>query len=95
MGVKRIRDPKACSRYSGSACIICGKPGDCAHIKSRGAGGDDTDNNMISLCRWHHRVQHAWGWPRFIDAWPEVGRALKDRGWHVVEEFGVWRLRRV
>ena len=47
-----------------SPCIICGaSPSDIAHVTSRGAGGDDTPENMIyGLCRQHHTEQHAKGW---------------------------------
>lgn len=32
---------------------------DVHHIASRGAGGDDTLENMICLCRKHHNQAHA------------------------------------
>src|SRR5690242_17212154 len=32
---------------------------DVHHIASRGAGGDDTLENMICLCRKHHHQAHA------------------------------------
>jgi hypothetical protein len=31
---------------------------DAAHIKSKGSGGDDTDDNLVSLCRLHHTLHH-------------------------------------
>lgn len=33
---------------------------ECAHVKSRGAGGDDI-GNCVPLCRYHHQQQHALG----------------------------------
>jgi hypothetical protein len=37
---------------------------ECAHVKSRGAGGDDR-GNTIPLCRRHHREQHDKGMATF------------------------------
>jgi len=44
----------------------CGGPVECAHVKSRGAGGDDV-GNTIPLCRRHHREQHDRGIQSFQD----------------------------
>ncbi len=33
---------------------------ECAHVRTRGAGGDDR-GNTVPLCRWHHRQQHRIG----------------------------------
>ena len=37
-----------------------GWPTDCAHVRSRGAGGKD-EGNTIPLCRAHHQQQHTVG----------------------------------
>lgn len=43
-------------------CIVCGEMGvDLHHIKSRGAGGRDTVENLIPLCRKHHTMIHQYG----------------------------------
>ena len=39
---------------------ICDGPTEAAHVRSRGAGGEDA-NNTVSLCRKHHREQHRIG----------------------------------
>jgi hypothetical protein len=31
------------------------------HIKTRGAGGEDTEENLLSLCSQHHAMIHAMG----------------------------------
>ena len=49
-------------------CVISGEitafrcvgPVECAHVKSRGAGGTDR-GNCLPLCASHHRYQHAIG----------------------------------
>lgn len=51
----------------GFACILWGKhdpenagPVECAHVKSRAAGGDDC-GNIVPLCRAGHRELHTIG----------------------------------
>lgn len=42
-------------------CEFCGKQNCCTHthhIKSKGAGGDDTEDNLIELCWFCHRRVH-------------------------------------
>jgi hypothetical protein len=41
-------------------CVLCGNSAEPAHVKSRGAGGDDI-GNTVPLCRTHHREQHDTG----------------------------------
>jgi 5-methylcytosine-specific restriction endonuclease McrA len=39
-------------------CLICGervRPSSVHHIVSRGAGGPDVPENLITLCRLHHQ----------------------------------------
>lgn len=71
---------------------MCRKPSDPAHIRSRGAGGDDHDDNVVSLCRSHHSEQHQVGWVRFVTRYPKVGFALANKGWVVRESNGLHRL---
>lgn len=68
------RDPDYCQWVRSLSCemgrrlhwwtgIPCSGPVECAHVKSRGAGGDDR-GNCLALCRSHHRLQHRLGWPQ-------------------------------
>ena len=91
----RIKNKAAMDAVTGTNCLICFKPSDAAHIKSRGAGGDDAHDNLIPLCRWHHQLQHSMGWAKFTMGWPIVLNALKDRGWEIRREFGILRLRKI
>lgn len=37
-------------------CILCGCPVvDHHHVIARSLGGDDSADNMVCLCRWHHQ----------------------------------------
>jgi hypothetical protein len=78
-----------------SGCVACGKAEtDKAHIRSKGAGGTMDDWNIVRLCRFHHQIQHAYGWAKFLDANPDARSALEQKGWKIEEEFGVRRIRR-
>ena len=48
----------------GHRCVVPGcpqhLPSECAHVKSRGAGGKDL-GNCVSLCGFHHAFQHIVG----------------------------------
>lgn len=46
------------------ACMSClaAPPNDCAHVRSRGAGG--TSAETVPLCRRCHSLVHAVGWER-------------------------------
>jgi hypothetical protein len=51
------RDPKYIAWIKERDCLNCGKrPVDPAHIKTRGAGGDDR-KNVVPLCRSCHASQ--------------------------------------
>lgn len=78
---KRIRDPKLLAAYRKKPCTVCGTRNaiDAAHIKSRGAGGDDIESNLLSLCRDHHIQQHAIGWEMMTRRYPELERILEEK----------------
>jgi len=49
----------------GLDCVLAGKPGcrgatEAAHVRARGAGGEDFDN-LVALCQAHHRELHFVG----------------------------------
>lgn len=77
-------------------CLVCGSKYDVDpdHIRNRGSGGDDTPDNLWSLCRTHHILKTHLGIKKMIDTFPILGPELSKRGWHVVLEFGRWKLRR-
>lgn len=95
---RRLNDESALERARMLPCVRCGKPppNDPAHIKSKGSGGDDIDDNLLPLCRECHRYQHWIGWPRFAVTHQNVYDALLDRGWEVIrDESGIRRLVRI
>jgi hypothetical protein len=58
------RDPAYCEWVRGFACCVraclTGARMECAHVKSRGAGGGDI-GNCVPLCFSHHDQQHRLG----------------------------------
>lgn len=56
---KRIVNKKLLKDKKG-ICQICGKAGPTEkhHKKTKGSGGDDTEENLIEVCRKCHRLIH-------------------------------------
>jgi 5-methylcytosine-specific restriction endonuclease McrA len=62
----------------GLPCAACGaRPSECAHVRSRGAGGDWRD--VVPLCMTCHRLQHEEGVHTFQRRRGLDLRALADR----------------
>jgi len=82
---------------SDKTCEACGSSQavDLAHIKSRGAGGDNSKENTIYLCRRDHSFQHQSGFYQLSLFRPRLREVLKLKGWQFVDEFGVMKLRRI
>lgn len=89
---KRIQNKKLLKDVKKKPCVICGDQSDSAHIKSRGSGGDDVPENMISLCRKHHQTQHRIGWFKMSQRYVEVWQTLKNNGWSFENIFGITKL---
>jgi hypothetical protein len=57
-----------CIRYR--RCCLCGRPADIHHIDTIGMGNDrnrvdDSDKEIVALCREHHMAAHTQGWSDF------------------------------
>lgn len=84
----RIKDPELLSVVRNLPCLCCLKsPADAHHVTSRGAGGGDTETNVMPLCREHHQEWHARGsahmvntygavkaWLELAERWDVLGR---------------------
>lgn len=92
----RVRDPKLLARVREGRCVVCGVRGsDPDHIQTRGAGGGDTEDNLVPLCRKHHIQRHARGWSRFVELHPFLVDVLLEKGWTIREVLGRKKLTRV
>lgn len=77
----RIENTKALEDCKLKPCLICGQKADPHHIKSRGAGGNDVDWNLIPLCRFHHTEVHKIGLSLFQNKYYEIQQWLLNNGW--------------
>lgn len=89
---KRKVNRKLLDTFHTMKCLICGLPCDPAHVKSRGAGGDDTVENVLNLCRKHHSEQSI-GIVTFVLKYPVVKFRLEQLGWQIIDLFGQKKLR--
>ena len=81
--VIRISDKDLMRSFYNRYCIVCGRYGcDPAHILTRGAGNDDTENNILALCRRCHQESGQIGLKKFTDKHPEVLLDLEARGFY-------------
>ena len=85
--LRRIEDRKLLDSYHRMRCIVCNRHGcDPAHIKSRGAGGDDSYDNVLALCRRHHHEQHQHGHAHMVEKYHSYFLAIESRGWEIVDK---------
>lgn len=79
-GLKRTDDINAyliqCIRHK--RCCICGRPADIHHVDAIGMGNDrrnfdDSENEIIALCREHHTQAHSLGNVRFMERYKVYG----------------------
>ena len=92
-GLKRTDDINAyliqCIRHK--RCCICGGPADIHHVDAIGMGNDhrnfdDSENDIIALCREHHTQAHSLGDVRFMERYKVYG--IKKYQTVDAEDFG-------
>lgn len=59
-------------------CCICGRPAEIHHLDTIGMGNDrktydDSQNEIIALCREHHTMAHSLGRMRFLERYKVYG----------------------
>lgn len=82
----RKSDDDVLQLFRHKPCILCGKPSDPCHIKSKGSGGPDEEWNLIALCRDHHIQQHKMGWFVFCQRNLRTEHELDQKGWRFEPE---------
>jgi 5-methylcytosine-specific restriction endonuclease McrA len=59
---KRVKSERAIQAAKAGTCLICGTgPVQAHHVQTKGAGGDDSSDNLVALCVRHHNLFHAKG----------------------------------
>ncbi len=67
-------------------CCVTGKSNpDLHHIKHRGAGGPDTEWNLMPLSRKLHQEWHQIGPSKFLKKYPQAKLWLIAHGWEILE----------
>ncbi len=71
--VKRVVDKDLLRQYAKMPCAVGYvthmRPVAGHHIKTKGSGGDDVDDNLIPLCASHHAEIHSTGIKAFLAAY--------------------------
>jgi hypothetical protein len=83
---KRIVDRELLETVRNLPCMACGiqPAGHAHHVDSRGAGGDDVFDNLMSLCPTHHAQWHQKGPGYMMDHYESVTTWLEIAGRHDV-----------
>ena len=85
---KRIKNRSLLDSFHTQRCIACRRKGcDPAHIKTRKTGGDDTLDNVMALCRLHHREQSDKGWLHMSKKYFPVLLELGRKNW-TLDRYG-------
>lgn len=96
--VKRfnVKDAELVARVGMLPCQACGvhPAGDAHHIKTRGAGGQDLQWNLMPLCRGHHRAVHDKGLTTLARDHMGVLTFLEQNGWTFDEFMRRWQRNR-
>lgn len=76
---KRISNPKLLNIIRNMQCLLCPTwPSDPHHVTSKGAGGHDTGDNVVNLCRAHHNEIHQIGVKTFATKHKRFMRWLRE-----------------
>ena len=79
--MKPTHDPALLQRVREQFCLVCGDtPCDPDHVKTRGAGGGDTIDNVMPLCRRHHTERGTLGIASMVNKYPGIYRWMVTHG---------------
>jgi hypothetical protein len=93
---KRIENKALKAEFYSKKCLVCNRIGsDPAHIKTVGSGGNDSENNIIPLCREHQTEQHKIGIGTFSMKYSTVEAYLNRFGWEIITMNGINKIRRI
>lgn len=80
--MKPVRDENLVNEVREQPCVACKKPprSEAHHITTRGAGGGDTGENLMPLCKNCHYEWHYSGISKFLWKNPHVKEWLMQKG---------------
>jgi hypothetical protein len=75
---QRTENPGLLEQVRAQRCAACGtsKQVEAHHVTTRKTGGDDTEDNVMPLCHFHHMEWHQIGPVRLAKKNPGVARWL-------------------
>jgi hypothetical protein len=77
----RVVDEGLLGVVRGLPCLVClTVPVDAHHVSSVGAGGGDTWDNVMPLCREHHQQWHSRGPGFMMKSYPTIRYWLEGAG---------------
>ena len=70
-------------KYRGQPCVVCGTTYGTVgeHIKTKGAGGRDSVNNVMPICQLHHNEKGNKGVRHMAETYESYFYWLIDHGW--------------
>lgn len=86
---KRNKDATILEQARLRNCEVCGKrstkeePNQACHIRSRGAGGDDSWDNIYTGCFRCHQLQHLKGFYWMFEQYPFFRQVIYNKGWYL------------
>lgn len=86
----RILDKKLRKKYRSKNCELCGSINEVSghHIKTKGSGGWDIEENLIALCFDCHVLIHNEGINDMIGIYPHLEEILYSKNWEKIDFFG-------
>jgi len=79
------RKPKEYNQFKKDICQVgigCIGPLDADHVKTLGSGGKNTENNIMTLCRYHHGEKGQKGLLHMSEKYWKVKSWLLSHGWY-------------
>ena len=88
-----MRDQKILDKYRVRSCTIndenCMGKMDPHHIRTVKTGGKDIDDNLMSLCRFHHYEIHKEGRSKFVNKYG-LEAIMKLKNWEFIPYLNKW-----
>lgn len=80
----RIENKKLCESYRKMPCLVCGGYNSVSghHLRTRGSGGPDIEENLIPLCFSHHAEIHNVGLVKFCQSYSAVKWYILGHDWY-------------